>query len=163
MHRNPPTRLGLGSLHRNDFTERCVLASCRSPQDGVCGTRWWERSVEVGQKDQSLGPDALIVEPFEARTEFRSSSADRIEIDAFSGVVCFNVVHLCVEVENVNVFRTLAFKNRTHFSFKKPQLARAHRAGAVDSDRDLTYALAHHSRQIEPCPEVATVRAHPAI
>ena len=29
--------------------------------------------------------------------------------------------------------------------------------------RDLTHALAHHTRQIEPCPEVAAVRAHPAI
>lgn|SRR6185437_14142212 len=33
---------GLSSIHRNDFTERGLLASCRSPQDGIFGTRWWE-------------------------------------------------------------------------------------------------------------------------
>ena len=104
-----------------------------------------------------------IVEPFEARTELRSSSADRVEFDALSGFVGLHFLNHRVEVENVNALRPLAFKNRTHFGFKKPQLPPAHRAGAVDRDRDLTNALAHHSRQIEPCPEVAAVGAHPAI
>ncbi len=68
----------------------------------------------------------LVVEPFEARTELRSSSADRVEINALSGFVGLHFLNHRVEVENVNALRPLAFKNRTHFGFKEPQLPPAH-------------------------------------
>ena len=68
----------------------------------------------------------LLVEPFEARTELRSSSADWVEINALSGFVGLHFLNHRVEVENINAFRTLAFKNGTHFGFKKPQLPPAY-------------------------------------
>ena len=68
----------------------------------------------------------VIVEPFEARAEVRPSAANRVEIKALAGFVGFHFLNHCVEVENVNALRTLAFKNRTHFGFKEPQLPPAH-------------------------------------
>jgi hypothetical protein len=43
-----------GRLHRNDLTEGCLLAAGRGPKDRVCGLGVWERSVEIGQEDESL-------------------------------------------------------------------------------------------------------------
>src|SRR5580698_8963499 len=37
-HRNISTQLGLGTLHRNNLAKRGLLASCRSPQDGIGGS-----------------------------------------------------------------------------------------------------------------------------
>src|SRR5580693_4308886 len=63
----------------------------------------------------------------------------------------------------MDTLRPLAFENRTHLGFKKRELPRIDRAGAVDGDRDLPDALAYHSWQVETRPDMATVWAHPAI
>ena len=117
---------GVGSLHGNDLTERGLPASGRSPQDRIGGSGRGERPVEVGQKDQRLRPDAVHIEPFEARPEFRASPAERVESNGLAGFVCLDLLNHRVEVENVNALRTLAFENRPHFGFKEPQLTPAH-------------------------------------
>ena len=89
-----------------------------------------EPMVGMIRRDRSERPGSEagspIIEPSEARAEFRTSSADRVEINPLSGFVRFNLLHHCVEVENMNTLRPLAFENRTHLGFKEPQLPPVH-------------------------------------
>lgn len=49
--------------------------------------------MQVGQKNQDLRPKAMLVEPFEARTELRTSATHRVEANALSGIVRLHLVN----------------------------------------------------------------------
>jgi len=103
----------------------------------------------------------MFIQPVEAWTEVGPSAADGIEMDLLSGLICLHFVYLCVEVQNVNALRPLAFEDRANLRFKHAQQTGIDRAGAIDSDGNFSDALAHDSRQIEPVPDVAPVWPHP--
>ena len=80
-----------------------------------------------------------------------------------SGLVGFNFVNLGVEIQDVNALWLLTFEDRARLGLKESQLPRADGAGAVNGNRDLTYALTYDSGQIETRPEMTAVRPHPAV
>ena len=61
----------------------------------------------------------MLIQPVEAWTEVGPSAADGIEMDLLSGLIGFNFVYLCVEVQNVNALWSLAFKNRANLNLKQ--------------------------------------------
>src|ERR1035437_7401276 len=99
--------------------------------------------------------------PVEARTEVCASAANGIEMNLLSGLIGFNFVFLCVEVQDMNALWALAFEDRADLSLKEAQQTAIDRAGTIDSDGNLSDALSHDSGKIESIPDVAPVRPHP--
>src|ERR1035437_8678730 len=101
-------------LHGNDAAEWSL-----SPLGG-CPDYWisWfilgERAAQISQKDQRLRLNAMLVQPVEARAEVRPSAANGIEMNRLSGLIGLHFVYLCVEVQNVNALRPLAFEDRAN-------------------------------------------------
>src|SRR5277367_2581522 len=105
----------------------------------------------------------MLFEPLEARPKLCASSADWVERNPLAGFKSLDMVNYGVKVENVDALRSLAFEDRANLGFKQAQLPRVHRAGAIDSDRNVAYSFPHHSGEVKPRPNVATVGTHPAI
>jgi hypothetical protein len=53
----------------------------------------------------------MLGQPVKARTEICASAANRIEMNLLSGLIGFNFVYLCVEVQDVNALWPLAFED----------------------------------------------------
>jgi hypothetical protein len=105
----------------------------------------------------------MVIQPLEAWAKIGTSPSHWVKVNRLAGFVCLYLEDRRVKVQDMHTLRPLAFENRTNLGLKESQLPRVHRAGAVDSDRDLPDALAYHSRQVETCPDMAAVGAHPAI
>src|ERR1700737_3355956 len=105
----------------------------------------------------------MLFEPLEARPKLRASAPHWFEQYAFPCFEGLNPMHDRVEVEHVDALRSLAFEDRAHLGLEQAQLPRVHRAGAIDSDRNLAYTVPHPSGQVEPSPDVAPVGTHPPI
>src|ERR1019366_7519673 len=103
----------------------------------------------------------MLNQPVEAWTEVRPSAAHGIEMNLLSRLICLHFLYLCVEVQDMNALRPLAFDDRVNLSFKEAQQAGIHRARTIDGDGNLADALPHDSWQVETCPDVAPVRPHP--
>ena len=68
----------------------------------------------------------MLVQPLEAWTEVGVSTANRIKVNLFSGLIRFNFVNLGVEVQDMNALWALAFKDRADLSLKETQQAAIH-------------------------------------
>jgi hypothetical protein len=130
-----------GRLHRKDLTEGCLSAAGRGPKDRVRGLGVWERSVEIGQEDESLGTNAMLFEPLEERPKLCASAPDWVERNTLPCFEGLNRMHDRVEVEHVDALGSLAFEDRAHLGLEEPQLPGVHGTRTVHSDRDFTDAL----------------------
>ena len=135
-------------MHGNDGAKWSVSAPSGRPKHWIVRRDLGERTAQIGQEDQSLRPNAMLIEPIEARAEVCPSAADRIKIDGLSGFVSLDLLHLRVEVENMHSLRPLAFEDRSNLGFKETQLPSTNRTRAIDSDRYLSDALPYDPRQI---------------
>jgi hypothetical protein len=88
-----------------------MATASRGPEYGVTWSVVGKCPIEVGQKDQSLRLNAVLLQPVEARTEVGASAAYGIEVNLLSGLVYFNFVNLSVEVQDVNALWALAFED----------------------------------------------------
>src|SRR5580704_4853191 len=132
-----------GGMHWDYLPERRLSASRGSPENRIGRGRSRESAVQVGEKDQSLRQNASLGEPVEARPKLGASTTHRLEIHTLSHFVGLHVLHHRVEIEDVYALRPLAFEDRAHLGFEPPQLPRVHRAGAIDSDRNLAYTFSY--------------------
>ena len=74
----------------------------RGPDHGVIWCGVWKCPIEIGQKDQRLWLDSMLIEPVEAGTELCAAATDWIEVKHLAGRVGINLLNLGVEVENVH-------------------------------------------------------------
>jgi hypothetical protein len=65
----------------------------------------------------------MLNQPVEAWTEVRPSAANGIEMNLLSSLIGLHCVHFCVEVQDMNALRPLAFEDRANLSFKQAQQA----------------------------------------
>jgi hypothetical protein len=63
----------------------------------------------------------MLNQPVKARAEIGPSAADGIEMNLLSSLIGLHFVYLCVEVQDMNALRPLAFEDRANLSFKKSQ------------------------------------------
>jgi len=63
----------------------------------------------------------MFSQPVKAWTEVGPSSADGIEMNLLSRLIGLHFAYLCVEVQDMNALRPLAFEDRAYLSFKQAQ------------------------------------------
>jgi hypothetical protein len=63
----------------------------------------------------------MLDQPVEAWTEVGPSAANGIEMNLLTGLIGLHFVYLCVEVQDMNALRPLAFEDRANLSFKQAQ------------------------------------------
>ena len=68
-----------GRLYGKDLTEGCLSAAGRGPKDRVRGLGVWERSVEIGQEDESLGTNAMLFRATRSKAQTCASAPDWVE------------------------------------------------------------------------------------
>jgi hypothetical protein len=111
----------LCSLHGNDAAEWSLSALSGCPDHWIAWFILGECAAQIGQKDQRLWLDSMLIQPVEAWTEVGPSAADGIEMNLLTGLIGLHFVYLCVEVQDVNALGPLAFEDRANLSFKESQ------------------------------------------
>jgi hypothetical protein len=101
----------LCSLHGNDAAEWSLSPLGGCPDHWIAWFILGERAAQISQKDQRLRLDSMLSQPVEAWTEVGPAAANRIEMNLLSGLIGFNFVYLCVEVQDMNALWPLAFED----------------------------------------------------
>src|SRR6266851_554485 len=153
----------LRCLHRYELPKGSLARSGRCPKNGVRRFFLRQRSIEVRQKHQHLSLNLLLIHPIETWPEIRAASTDGIEAYLLASRVDIDLVHAGVEVEYMHALGPLSFEDGADFRLEERELSRAHRAGAVHGDHDLSDALADDSGKIEPLPDMAAIRPRPGV
>jgi hypothetical protein len=93
----------------------------RGPEHGIGWSIVGKCTVEVGQKDQSLRLNTMLVQPVEAWNEVCPATANGIEMNPLPGLIGLHFVNLGVEVQDMNALWALAFEDRANLSLKETQ------------------------------------------
>jgi|ERR1700722_964953 len=157
------SRFDLSGMHRNHLAKWRLRPARRSPKHRILGYGGREAAVEVGQDDQRFRSDSVFIEPFETRTKFGSSSADRPERNRFASFVGIDPLHHRVEIHNVYTTGSLSFEDRANLGLEETEQPLVHRARAIHGNHYFPDALSDDPRQIKSGPEMTAVRPHPAV
>src|SRR5690606_18490004 len=120
-----------------------------------------ERAVTVGQVNQTLRFDTVLLEPVERRAEVGAAAPVDLEGDVVLGLEYVDVSHARVAVDHVQLGRPGLFDDAADLRTELVEFLLTDGAGGVDYGDDLARALALAGRQVQALCDEATVTATP--
>jgi hypothetical protein len=93
--------------------------------------------------------DSPLFQPSETGPEVGSTASNRSELYGLARLVSFHLLHLGIEVQNMDEPRLLAREDGADLGLESPKLTCVDGAGAVNRDTDLTDTFADNAWQVE--------------